>query len=229
MIISLCIPCKNRTHDLKKTMPFIIEAARVSPPIEIMILDYNSDDNLADYANELKNEDLGKDNFISYAKFTGRKTYHIAHAYNLSVRCAVGEVIVILGTDIIISVDYLKFIREAFEKEAVVWACPLDLKGIIAITKKEFNDTGGYDERFEFYGPEDKEFDLRLNRRGGKFKLVPNQMLKEIVTARNDKFANYRPISHPKRKQLMRSILKENSENNVLVVNQKTGWGRWTI
>jgi len=229
MIISICIPCKNRTHDLIKIIPSLLAAARLSPPIEIMILDYNSEDNLADYVKELKSKDFGKDNFISYAKFTGRKTYHMAHAYNLAVRCSVGEVNIILGTDIIVSIDYLKFIREAFEKEGVVWACPLDLKGIIACTKQEFSDTGGYDERFEFYGPEDRELDSRLRRRGGKFKSVPNQMLKEIVTSRNEKFANYRPISHPKRKQLMRSVLKENSENNVLVVNKTTGWGRWSL
>lgn len=209
-------------------MPSIIGAAKASPPIEIMILDYNSEDDLADFVASLKKEDIGESNFISYAKFTGRKTYHLAHAYNLTVRSSVGEVIIILGTDIIVSEDYFKFIRNAFEKEDTVWACPSDLKGIIAITKKEFDETGGYDERFEFYGPDDKEMDLRLKRRGGKHKLVPNGMLTEIVTPKKDKFANYKAVSHPERKRQMRSILEENIKNNVLVVNQKTGWGRWS-
>lgn len=229
MIISVCIPCKNRTHNLTEIMPPLLEATKFSPPIEIMILDYNSEDDLADYVKKLKNKNLGKGNFVSYAKYTGRETYHMAHAYNLTVRCAVGKVVIILGTDILVSRDYLRFIREAFENEGVVWACPSRLKGIIACTKQEFNDTGGYDERFEFYGPEDREIDLRLRRREGKFKKVPDQMLSEIVTTKKDKYANYRKISHTKRKRLMRSIFKENRENNVLVVNEKTGWGRWSF
>ena len=210
-------------------MPSIIESAKVSPPIEILILDYNSQDNLYDYVHDLKKESFGKGNFLSYAKFTGRETYHMAHAYNLAVRCTVGEIIIILGTDIIVSSDYLKFIRNAFENEGAVWACPSDLKGIIAVSKKEFDATGGYDERFEFYGPEDKEMDLRLRRRGGKHIEVPNNMLSEIVTSRKDKFANYKAITRMERKKLMRGIFEENKKNNVLVVNKKTGWGRWSI
>ena len=47
--ISFCIPCMGRAHDLKKTMPHLIKAAIKSPPVEIVILDYNSKDDLEKY------------------------------------------------------------------------------------------------------------------------------------------------------------------------------------
>ena len=228
MIISVCIPCKNRIRDLVKIMPALIKSCKVSSPVEIMILDYGSEDELMNYVESLKGKDFGKGNFVSYARFTGRKNYHMAHAYNLSVRCSVGDVVIILGTDIFVSEDYLSFIRKTF-KDGAVWACPTDLKGIVACTRKEFDETGGYDERFELYGPEDKEFDLRLRRRGGKFREVPDRMLSTIATVRKDKYSNYRKITHKKRKRLMRAIFDENKRNNVLVVNKKEGWGRWFL
>ena len=49
MIISYCIPVHNRTYDLRETLPGIIRAASKSPPVEVVILDYNSQDNLAAY------------------------------------------------------------------------------------------------------------------------------------------------------------------------------------
>ena len=39
----------NRTYDLKKTLPLTIQAADASPPVEIVVLNYNSKDDLEDY------------------------------------------------------------------------------------------------------------------------------------------------------------------------------------
>ena len=46
MLISLCLPCHNRTHDLKRVMPYLLGAANFSPPVEIVVIDYNSQDDL---------------------------------------------------------------------------------------------------------------------------------------------------------------------------------------
>ena len=39
----------NRCYDLKKSLPYLIESARLSPPVEIFVLNYGSKDDLDEY------------------------------------------------------------------------------------------------------------------------------------------------------------------------------------
>jgi len=62
-LISICIPCKNRTYDLKKTIPHIIRAANISPPVEIVVINYGSEDDLNEYISFVfKDNKLVKEN-----------------------------------------------------------------------------------------------------------------------------------------------------------------------
>jgi hypothetical protein len=99
------------------------------------------------------------------------------------------------------------------------------LRGVIVCARDEFIAAGGYDERFEFYGPEDTDLDERLVRRGGKFGLLPN-LLREIPTPKAEKTANYRITSRWETKKLMVPIYEENKRNKVLVVNEGVEWGQ---
>jgi len=64
--------------------------------------------------------------------------------------------------------------------------------GIIFCKKDEFISAGGYDERIEFYGGEDRDLDSRLVRRGTKFGLVPKGLMSVIRTPNSQKIKNYR-------------------------------------
>ena len=72
-VISLCIPAHARTYDLKKTLPHLIAAVNASPPVEIVILDYNSPDDLEEYIGIIKETtQLTDGNVISYVKYSRR-------------------------------------------------------------------------------------------------------------------------------------------------------------
>lgn len=230
MIISICIPCMNRTYDLRRTLPYLVHAANTSPPVEIVILDYNSQDDLSEYMRHVaQTTKFVGGSFLTYRKYARGDYFHMAHSRNLSVLASCGEFIVASPADVILHKDYFAMVREALDEDDYVFLYHhRRFVGVLGCSRKEFIDAGGYDERFEFYGKEDKDILLRLKRRGGKSKQLPTKMmLGLLITTKEDKFKNYRlKLSRKQIKMRAKQIYLYNIENEVLVAN-KDGWGKW--
>lgn len=229
MIISICIPCMNRTYDLKKTLPLVIQAANQSPPVEIVVLNYNSQDDLDDYMDYMLDDwHDGDCHSLTYKKYTGRDHYHMAHARNLSVLASKGEFVIISSADVILSDGYFDIVRKTLEEDNYAWLRHHDrFVGVLGCMRGEFISSGGFDERFEFYGKEDRDIILRLVRRGGKFKQLPHGLLGLIPTPKTEKFKNYRlKLSRSEISKRSKAIYEDNIKNEVLVVNED-GWGNW--
>lgn len=223
MVISYCIPIKNRLHDLKKSMVKVVAAARKSPPVEIVILDYDSDDGLKEYVKTLPCLENG--NSIVYIKHPNHKYYHMAHARNLSMLAGSGEYLVGANADNLLSEYFFQVIR-ALIADGAIWMTPSSFTSLLICQKKEFIDAGGFDERFEFYGPEDKEIVERLERRGKKHKRYSRSLIPAIRTRISEKKKNYRlKLSRKQMHDMMMKYLLENRANNVLVANPD-GWGK---
>ena len=112
MIISLSIPVMNRTYDLRKTLPETIKAANASPPVEIVILNYDSKDDLDQYLAEVfDTAQLAEGNRLTYAKSSNHSYFSISHARNLAVLASCGEYAVVLDADIILHADCIQAIR----------------------------------------------------------------------------------------------------------------------
>ena len=221
MLISFCIPCMNRTYNLEDSMPHFIKAANESPPVEILILNYNSQDNLAEFIKGVSG--LKKGNTLSYVKYEGEKYYHLAHAWNLAVRASVGDYIVIAGADAIFEKDYVKTLRGLINNN-YTWMRARRYKGIVAIKRNVFMEIGGYDERFEVYGGEDKDLEARLIRKKEKFGLIPRNLVNVIRTPQSKKLVNYTPnISQDEAERLELKILSEDK----IVANKGKPWGQF--
>ncbi len=225
MIISLCLPNMNRTHDLKVSLPAMIKAAQASPPVEISLINYNSKDDLEEW---IKTVEIPEDVIFSYRKYTGREYYHMAHARNLSVVNSKGDYIAIASADMIPHEDYFKIVRELIETHGYTWMGDMDMQGFIVCKKDEFMAAGGYDERFEFYGPEDKELNLRLFRRGGKFGPIPRGHIDRIRTPWGDRYAHYRPgLSREEIAREMNLVAGKSFVQFTLEANRGKPWGQW--
>lgn len=219
MLISICVPCHNRTYDLKKTLPSWMDAARVSLPVEIVVLDYNSPDDLQEYAKSMG---------VLCPKYTGRNYYHMAHARNLSVLASHGEWVVEMNADSLMSSDFIIRIRELL-KIFTGWITVHNNEGVMVMQKLDFIDAGGYDERFEFYSPEDKDLSARLARRGLSKVVFPSYCAPIIKTPDSEKIKNYRlPLSKKDMAKIMSPIYKDNIKNNILIANEGKEWGQWT-
>jgi len=227
MLISICVPCKNRADDLRKVMPSWIKAANESPPVEIAVLNYNSNDDLDNLISKMRRLDFEKGNFITYVKDKTNDYYHNARACNLCIMISSGEYFLRIGCDAFIGKGFIKYIREKISKNGYVWiGREKRFRGIIICQRKEFIEIGGYDERFEFYGSEDVDLYRRLVRRNKKNSSYPESFIRPIPTPKAKKFKNYRlSLSRSKHRKHGRKILNENDSNNVIIVNKGIKWG----
>lgn len=226
MIISVCIPCHNRTHNLKRTLPRILGSAASSPPVEIVVLDYNSPDDLSEYMAQTDSPDEVS---IVHRKFLGRDYYHMAHARNLSVLSASGEYVVISCADAWFEPGFFESVRETLKKHPYKFLEGTRYTGIFVCQRQEFIDAGGFDERFEFYGPEDRDISHRLHLRCGESGPLNSRLVHVIHTPDSVKEMNYRLlISKEEMSARMRPIFDENVSSGVLIANPN-GWGQWTI
>jgi len=242
ILISLLIPCMNRFQEFKRSIETIIETANASAPVEIVLVDYSSRDPLQKWieANNIESK-LAPGVIFVNRKLTGPKHYNSAHARNLCAVASSGDYLIQLSTDALPKKEFVSYIRKVINKEKPDWMCE-DTKfdgqycgRFIVCKRQEFFDAGGYDERFNLYGPEDKDICFRLHRRGGKFLTFPQGLASEIPTLYADKTRNLdhsqlegkmwdkREMSH-----LMIPIFEENNKKGVLVANTEKGWGKWT-
>lgn len=243
MLISLLIPCMNRTKALRKALPVIWATAQASPPTEIVVLNYDSKDDLDAYLEEVKTWPLAPGNSFTVAKVSNKPYYHETHTRNCVFNASHGDYVVHLSAEALPRVEFVSYIRERIEKDGLIWMCENnhnkerwgELVGrFVVCQRQEYIDSGGYDERFEYYAPDDKDICLRLHRRGKKFDTFPADLLEEIPTSRKEKIRNLDPRPFTEglwiRRQmnrLMGPILLENCARGVLVANEGKEWGKW--
>jgi len=227
--ISYCVPVHNRTYDLRKAFPSIVKAANFSPPVEIAILNYDSFDDLEHYMlTEMWETKLEEKNTITYSVYYGKGYYHMAHARNVSAKRSEGYYLVLSSADIILPENFFLHIREHLKEDDYLWLRHPDRwVGVIAVQREEFMSAGGYDERFEFYGKEDKDLIKRLERRGGKWTTLSTRPI-IIPTPNEDKIKNYRlKLTKKDMGSRAKKIYYENIKNKVLIANEGKDWGSW--
>lgn len=225
MKISMAIMCGNRLSSLKISLPYMIKTCQKSLPSEIAIVDYNSKDGLEDW---LKTVEFPEGVEYKYRKYTGREYFHMAHAKNLAALNSTGDYIICADADFMPAEDFVSVIRKMIEEENYVWMQGPECQSVIVVKREEFIEAGGYDERFEFYGPDDKEMCIRLFRRGGKFGRIPWDLMKAIHTQRKVKFATYRPgVSQEEMGFIGNGVFHSSYKNYTLVANTRAPWGQW--
>src|SRR5512139_2009373 len=113
MLISLCTPVMNRLDDLRRVMPSRIACANESPPVEICILDWSSNDGLQDYMDELiEIARLAPGSSITYRRVDGKRYWHSSKAFNMAGLMGSGEHIIIVGADHGPKQGYIPIVRK---------------------------------------------------------------------------------------------------------------------
>lgn len=228
MRLSYCIPCHRRLDDLLQCMDGLIIAANASPPVEIVIVDYGDQPSLEPALAPYR-QHLHPDNTLVVREYRHRPHYHMAHARNLTVRVATGEYLTIAATDIVPHPTFFQTVRTMIANTPYTYIRSMTdgYIGVITIKRDELIAAGGFDERFEFYGTEDKELNARLNRRGahvGYYDL--DALIRLHHTPKSEKYKHYR-VTWSRRRlwQYSKAILLENEARHVLVANAGQDWG----
>lgn len=172
--IVFCTTCKGRAQHVEQTLPQNLRDNRGSDAV-FLVLDYCSSDHLAEYmySNHLEDMDSGR---VVFYQYKTEHSFRMAHAKNMSHRLGIRE-----GGDILVNLDADNFTGEGFAdylKEAMsptdsfMWSRMIPgvlargISGRIVVTSDQFLCTGGYDEVYSTYSPDDKDFQARLRRLG---------------------------------------------------------------
>lgn len=224
MLISICIPCHKRDDDLRAVLPSIVEAANANPPVEIVIVDYANPEPLMFHVKH----PLAPDNSIVVPIYRNREHYHMAHARNVSIRAASGDYVMISSTDILIDPELFGVVRAAIQDSVAEWLTPEPrYRGAIVCRRDILMGLGGFDERIEFYGPEDKDLEHRLIRGAYRHAAYNSSLLSIIPTPDDRKTSGYRLVMN---KQAMsrhgRAAYDDNNRRGVTIVNEGLAWGQ---
>ena len=174
--ICFCTTVKGRTKHLRETLPKNLTDNYFYDNCKFVVLDYNSQDDLLEY---LKSNYQGaiEDGYLAVYSYKEPGAFRMAHAKNMAHRCGILE-----GADILVNLDadnftgegFAEFIDEQFDsaENPFLWSRMIPgvlkrgISGRIAVTKDWFLKAGGYAEKYEAYGPDDKDFTARLQRFG---------------------------------------------------------------
>jgi len=227
-MFSWTIPCHKRLPQLLQSLPGLVAAANADPPVEIVIVDYGDQPALEPELLPIL-ANLSPENRALTVFYRGRPYYHAGHARNLSIRASTGDYVIISSTEITPAVGYFRHLREQLAAANAKWlACDSRYVGVLVIDRLELIAAGGYDERFEFYGGDDKDLRERLRRRRlpeGYY--CGEDWLTMTRTYNADKVRNYRlPLTKTAMMMAGSAIFKENREQGVLVANEGLDWGK---
>lgn len=185
MKIAFVTTCKGRVHHLNRTLPKNLADNACHADSKFIVLDYNSYDGLVDYLKSSHGQEIESGRLVVYS-YREPGPFKMAHAKNMAHRLGMLE-----GAEVLVNLDADNFICECFGKyvEAVfeqaqydrtcfgtpnifLWARMIKgtrkrgISGRIGITSRAFLLTGGYDERYADWGPDDMDMNQRLQKFG---------------------------------------------------------------
>ena len=173
--LTFAIALMNRFHQIENTLLKNLKDNYVDKnDIEFVIVDINSKDEFREWIKT--NNDLKKYIECGYLKYYETETlneWHASIGKNSSIHQAVGTIVVTLDCDNFTGYRGGKFVIEQFEKNdynCVVhqfdWNPQNGNFGRIALTKRKFNELGGYDQSFLPMGYQDWDLIKRAEATG---------------------------------------------------------------
>ncbi len=201
MKIAFCTTCKGRVQHIEKTLPKNLADNSDYSDCIFVILDYGSPDHLLDYLRTDRADDMNSGRLIVYSHKAD--SFCMAHAKNMAHRLGMlhgADVLVNLDADNFTGKGFATYIANSLDSSNFLWSrmvkdgagrLPKGISGRIAVTRKAFLLSGGYDERFNTWAPDDKDFDTRLRRLGYVPKEIDNRYLQAILHNDKMRFKDY--------------------------------------
>ena len=197
--VAFCTTCKGRVQHVEETLPANL---RDNQHATIVLVNYNSPDHLDEFVRRNHMRDVESGRLVVY-RFTEHGPFRMAHAKNLAHRLALLE-----NADALVNVDADNFAGRGFDEyvarelaggDAFLWAhmrkgeMRRGISGRIAVPAHAFLAAGGYDEVFATWGPDDKDFNVRLRRLGFQAVEIDPRFLTAV--SHNDKM-RFREYPH---------------------------------
>jgi hypothetical protein len=204
MPIAFCTTCKGRVQHIEQTLPVNLKDNEQNFA-RFILLDYGSPDNLQTYLVTNHREEIEAGRLIVYS-FQEPGPFRMAHAKNMAHRLAMlegADVLVNLDADNFTGPDFGSYIARHFDArdDIFMWAKMVKhgpdrlargISGRIAVTAHAFMKAGGYDEQYNTWSPDDKDFNARLRRLGYKGQEIDRRYLHAVLHTDKMRFKEYR-------------------------------------
>lgn len=199
--ISFCATCKNRLWQLVETMPSNMSAVLGADDVDMVLLNYHSDDQLDQYVLDCFSSEL-KSGKLKYFKLgTERQYFDMSYAKNVVHRLATGQVLFNLDADNYIG-EIIPELRVLAVNELLL---PLHVTGTdtarfgrIGLHKSAFHSLRGYNEKITGMGNDDSDLTSRAVSQGlkpvrssDKSVPVPNSLHQKYLFSDPDRFNVY--------------------------------------
>lgn len=232
--LSFCTTSMNRLFHLKKTYLKNIEDNIDYPNIEFILLNYNSKDDLHNWARKNLKEHINS-GLVKYYATNLPDSFDHSKAKNLAHKLSENDILINLDGDNFTGKNFSFYINHLFNnyglniiaqcKKAPFWG----VDGRICLTKKNFNKIGGYDEALIAGSHEDADLIKRSIANGLKHhKIEIDNFLHYLSNSQEEKLLNIKHID--KNISEIIEFNKAQSDNNILnnkiVANIKNGWGK---
>jgi hypothetical protein len=203
-MIAFCITCKGRTQHLRETLP---KNLADNPRSKFIVLDYNSGDGLLEYLRTEHGGEIQTGRLVVYS-YPAANQFKMAHAKNMAHRLGILE-----GADLLCNLDADNFLGPRFEDyiertfelasgeivmqgTMIKGVLPRGINGRIVCTARNFIKAGGYDEKYQTWSPDDKDFNLRLRLLGCEVFEIELQYLDAVRHNDKMRFREYPHAQH---------------------------------
>ena len=227
---------------LQVTLPQNLNDNADYPNAVFVVLDYNSQDDLESWLKSSMHSYIESGRLVVY-KYPDAGQFQMAHAKNMVHRLGILE-----GADILVNLDADNFTRRGFahyiakkfaevklvKKDLFLWTkwnlpgmaegtrIPKGCGGRIVVTKNTFLKSGGYDEKYSTWGPDDKDFNARLTRMGYPKAQIDRVYLDAVL--HNDK-VRFREYKHAQEEMDAYQFESVHANDNTVVNFGRIGLG----
>lgn len=173
-LVSFFTTCKNRVEHIKQTLPKNLAHHKDDPNVEFVVLDYSSDDGLAEWVKTSMMEHV-KSGKLVYFRANGYTKFQMSHSKNCAARLTRGAIICNMDSDNETGAGFAEWLRRAVKEGR--WAGTEsftdDFGGRQAFRRKDFYDMSGFDEQMIGWGSDDYDISRRAKALGLKCAEVP--------------------------------------------------------
>jgi hypothetical protein len=174
--VSICTCIKGRFSHLKETFLKNLADNKDYSNCEFLILNYNCPDPRTEKWVKVDLMPYIDAGIVNYYHFPDGNYFHRAHARNLAFRLAKGKILCNVDADNFTGKRFASYLAALLTNDNNSFVCgPRDGRGLggrIGVLRQHWELVGGFDERFESYGPEDIDFANRLCMTGLRKKMI---------------------------------------------------------
>lgn len=225
--LSFCTTCKNRFHQISRTLRKNLEDNRLHKDwVEFILVDFGSMDGLRDWVVNNFIDDL-ESGFLKYYYTEQLRNWHASIAKNTAHWCANNEIVVNLDCDNFTGYLGGQFVIKQFlnKTDIICHQFSGNIKdgsfGRIAVLQKYFDYLGGYNESFEPMGFQDVDMLKRLYKIGLEYHTLKNSKYCKAIANTKGESIRYTnsSITYPEMDRINGNMSIKNLNEGHLIAN----------